>query len=130
MVRDYDESKIPSVYNLQDVPTAHEDAGSRQKIFRGLDSMVGFTTITADEEAVPHSHPFEQINLLIKGELDFFVGGEIVTLNEYDIIEIPPGVEHEARELGDEPAELLAFWPLREDRLENTAYQTEFPETE
>lgn len=128
MVRDYDESKIPAVYNLQDVPAARNDTGSTQKIFRGLDSMVGFTKIKSDEEAEPHSHPFEQINLLIKGKVDFYVGGEIVTLERYDILEIPPGVEHESRELSDGPAELLAFWPLREDRLEHTAYQTEFPD--
>lgn len=127
MVRAYDEAAIPSVYNLQDVPAVRDEPGVTQKVFRGLDQMVGFTVIRPEkEDAEPHSHPYEQVNMLVEGRLDFVVGDERVSLEPYDILEIPPGVEHTSRVASDEPAVLLAFWPLREDRLWATEYQTEF----
>jgi len=127
MVRDYDEAEIPSVYNLREAPPVREDPAFRQVVFRGLDQMVGLSVIGPDyPEAEPHSHPWEQTNLLVEGRLDFLVGGERVELERYDALTIPPGVEHTARAVADEPAVLVAFWPLREDRLDATGYQDEF----
>lgn len=127
MVRDYDEAQIPSVYNFPEVPPAREGEGFEQRIFRGLDLMVGFNIIEPDKpDAEPHSHPWEQVNMLLEGQLDFVVGDEVVRLEPYDILEIPPGVEHTARTVPGQAAKLLAFWPLRDDYLEGTAYQTEF----
>jgi len=40
---------------------------------------------------------------------------------------IPPEVPHASRTVEGETATLLAFWPLREDRLDATEYQREFP---
>lgn len=127
MVREYVESEIPAVYNLQDVPPVRDEPGLTQTVFRGLDQMVGFTVVGPEnEDSAPHSHPWEQVNVLLEGRLDFVVGGERVSLEPYDVLEIPPGVEHASRVVADEPAVLLAVWPLREDRLAATGYQTEF----
>lgn len=127
MVRDYNASEIPSVYNLQDVPPVRDEPGLTQVVFRGLDQMIGFTVIHPEnEDADPHSHPWEQVNILLQGRLDFLVGGERVSLEEYDILEIPPGIEHTSRVVTNESAHLLAIWPLREDRLSATEYQSEF----
>jgi quercetin dioxygenase-like cupin family protein len=127
MVRDYDESAIPSIYNFRDVPPHRDGEGVTQKVFRGIDQMVGFTIIEPDRpDAAPHTHPYEQINLLVEGELDFIVGDERISLEQYDVVEIPPGVKHTSRAVSDDPAILLACWPLREDRLASTQYQAEF----
>lgn len=127
MVRDYDPDAIPTVHNMRDVPPVRDEPGLRQVVFRGLDQMLGVTVVGPDrEDAPPHSHPFEQTNMLLEGELDFLVGGERISLRRYDTFAIPPGVSHASRAVGDEPATLLAFWPLREDRLSATEYQTEF----
>lgn len=129
MVRQYDESEIPSVYDLHEVPAARDEPGLTQKVFRGIDSMVGFSVIGPERDPSPHTHPWEQINLLAEGDLGFYVGGKTVSLSEYDVLEIPPGVEHTAEPISDDPAVLLAFWPLREDRLSATEYQSEFDAT-
>jgi quercetin dioxygenase-like cupin family protein len=127
MVREYVESEIPAVYNFQEVPPVRDEPGLTQTVFRGLDQMVGFTVIGPEkEDSDPHSHPWEQVNVLFEGHLDFLVGGERISLEQYDVLEIPPGVEHTSRVVSDESAVLLAFWPLREDRLSATDYQTEF----
>lgn len=131
MVRQYNRSEIPSVYNAETVPAVREEPGFRQIVFRGIDQMIGVTTIGPDREnRPPHSHPWEQMNVLVEGELDFIVDGERVSLDRYDMLTIPPDIEHASRAVSDEPATLLAFWPLREDRIDATGYQTEFPSTQ
>jgi quercetin dioxygenase-like cupin family protein len=127
MVRHYDADEIPSVYDLTDVPLARDEPGFTQVVFRGVDQMMGFSVIQPDKEDSPtHSHPWEQMNYLAEGRLDFVVGDERVTLERHDAITIPPGIEHASRAVADEPATLLAFWPLREDRVDDTDYQREF----
>lgn len=127
MARDYVESEIPSVYNLQEVPPRREEPGLTQTIFRGVDQMVGFNLIDPEkEDGAPHSHPWEQINFVADGQVDFVVGDERVTLEQYDVLEIPPDIEHASRADPDESAVLLAFWPVREEFQSATEYQTEF----
>ena len=129
MPRDYDRSAIPSVYNLQDVAPYREEPGFRQVVFRGIDQMVGFSQITPENpDSEPHTHPFEQMNMLVEGRLDFLVDGERVELEPYETLAIPPEIPHASRAVEGETATLLAFWPLREDRLDGTAYQEEFPD--
>jgi quercetin dioxygenase-like cupin family protein len=129
MVRDYDSSKIPSVHNLADAEPYRDGPGFQQVVFRGIDQMIGFSRIQPDKpDAEPHDHPYEQMNMLVDGRLDFVVDGDVVELEPYDSLVIPPEVPHTSQAVEGETATLLAFWPLREDRLEGTAYQTEFPE--
>ena len=129
MPREYDRSAIPSVYNLQDVEPFRDEPGFSQVIFRGIDRMIGFSQIGPDKpDGEPHTHPYEQVNMLVEGRLDFLVDGEIVELEPYDTLVIPPEIPHTSRAVEGESATLLAFWPLREDRLEATDYQREFPE--
>lgn len=127
MARDYDADSIPSVYNLDDVPPVREEPGFRQVVFRGIDQMIGFTRIEPEREnSDPHTHPFEQMNMLVDGRLDFLVGEERVSLEPNDVLTIPPEVPHASRTVAGESATLLAFWPLREDRVDATDYQDEF----
>lgn len=129
MVRDYDRSKIPNVHNLKEVAPYRESEGFQQVVFRGIDQLVGFTQMSPEKpEAEPHTHPYEQMNMLIEGRVEFHVDGEWVELEPYDAITIPPEIPHTARPIGGEHATFLAFWPLREDRTDGTAYQDEFPE--
>ncbi|MFB6303945.1 MAG: cupin domain-containing protein [Haloferacaceae archaeon] len=129
MVRDYDRSAIPAVHDLSEAPPVRDEPGFRQVVFRGIDQMIGFSEIGPEkEDGEPHTHPFEQANMLVDGRLDFHVDGERVALQPYDTLAIPPEVPHTARTVEGESATLLAFWPLREDRVDGTAYQREFPD--
>jgi|AntDeeMinimDraft_4_1070355.scaffolds.fasta_scaffold01745_3 mannose-6-phosphate isomerase-like protein (cupin superfamily) len=128
MVRDYDESEIPAVHNLEEVPPVRDEPGFRQVVYRGLDQMVALSVVQPDKKDTDtHSHPWEQTNVLVEGELGFVVGDEQVTLEQYDALTVPPGVEHTSRAISDEEAKMLVIWPLREDRVAGTEYQTEFP---
>lgn len=127
MVRDYDESAIPAVHNLEEAPPIRDEPGFSQVVYRGLDQMVALTTAQPDKEDTDtHSHPWEQTNVLVEGELDFVVGDEVVSLEQYDALTVPPGVEHTSRTTSDEVAKMMVIWPLREDRVSGTEYQHEF----
>ena len=128
MARDYDRSAVPAVHDLADAPTVRDEPGFSQSVFRGIDQLIGFSRIGPEyPDSEPHTHPFEQQNLLVAGRVDMLVDGELVALEPYDALTVPPEVPHTARAVAGESATLLAFWPLREDRLDGTGYQDEFP---
>jgi mannose-6-phosphate isomerase-like protein (cupin superfamily) len=128
MARDYDRDAVPSTYDLADAPTVRDEPGFTQSVFRGVDQLVGFSQIGPDyPDGEPHTHPYEQANLLVDGRVDMLIDGEVVELCPYDAVTIPPEVPHTARAVEGESATLVAFWPLREDRLGGTGYQAEFP---
>lgn len=129
MPRDYDRSAVPSVYNLQETPLCRDEPGFQQTVFRGIDQMVGFSQVSPEKvDSDPHTHPYEQMNMVLEGQLDFLVDGKRVNLEPYDTLMIPAEIPHTSRAVEDSTATLLAIWPLREDRLAETEYQMEFPE--
>jgi len=127
MVRDYDESEIPAVHNLEEVPPVRDEPGFRQVVYRGLDQMVALSVVQPDKKDTDtHSHPGADERPR-RGRTGLRRGDEQVTLEQYDALTVPPGVEHTSRAISDEEAKMLVIWPLREDRVAGTEYQTEFP---
>ncbi len=62
-----------------------------------------------------HSHPHEQVGMLLQGRAIFFIGGEQKTLQAGDLYRIPGNVRHRVVTL-DEPVRALdIFHPIRED---------------
>ena len=62
-----------------------------------------------------HSHPHEQMGILLEGELDFVVGEERCRARPGDMWRIPGGVPHQVT-AGDQPSKALdVFHPIRED---------------
>ena len=62
-----------------------------------------------------HSHPHEQVGVLISGELTFTIGDETQVVQPGKMWRIPGGVVHGAV-AGDEPVQALdVFCPVRED---------------
>lgn len=61
-----------------------------------------------------HSHPHEQITVVLQGVLEFDVGGRRFTASAGDAVVIPPGVEHEVRAVTDVVV-LDSFSPPRGD---------------
>jgi quercetin dioxygenase-like cupin family protein len=52
-----------------------------------------------------HSHPEEQITVVISGEIEFTVAGEEMTLRAGQAAVIPAGIPHGARVVGDQIVE-------------------------
>ncbi|AAL64443.1 cupin domain-containing protein [Pyrobaculum aerophilum] len=61
-----------------------------------------------------HSHPNEQITVVLQGLLEFDLGGRRLTAAAGDVVHIPPGVEHEVKAITDAVV-IDVFSPPRSD---------------
>jgi quercetin dioxygenase-like cupin family protein len=64
-----------------------------------------------------HSHPHEQVGMVLEGEAVFIVGGEQRTLRAGDMYRIPGNVRHKVIALEQPVKALDIFYPIREDYL-------------
>jgi quercetin dioxygenase-like cupin family protein len=96
---------------------------SRHTIFPGVDihtiagvhMMLSLVEFAPHAVVQPHSHPHEQMGMLLEGQLTFTIGGQTRTLQPGEIWRIPGGVVHSAV-AGDQPVKALdVFHPIRED---------------
>ena len=101
------------------------DHGSQRNLGPGVDisTVAGDGIMLSVVEFEPgavvdlHSHPHEQMGMLLEGELTFIIGGEKHVLGPGDIWRIPGNVEHSAI-AGEAPVRALdVFHPVREDYL-------------
>ena len=62
-----------------------------------------------------HSHPHEQVGIVLAGEIEMTVAGERRLLRPGEVYVIPGGVEHEARTF-EQPVKVMdVFSPVREE---------------
>jgi len=96
---------------------------SHHNIFPGVDifTVAGEQMMISMVEMQPgaiveeHSHPHEQMGILLEGELHFTIGGEFQVLKPGDMWRIPGDIPHRVV-AGDAPAKALdLFHPIRED---------------
>jgi quercetin dioxygenase-like cupin family protein len=62
-----------------------------------------------------HSHPHEQVGMVVEGEARFLVGDEERVLKPGDMYRIPGGVTHRVVALEGGLKALDIFHPIRED---------------
>lgn len=99
--------------------------GSHHAIFPGVDIrttagqgiMLSLVTFEPGSLVPDHSHPHEQMGLMLSGKAEFTVGGQTRILGPGDIWKIPGGVIHRVRALDGPALALDIFNPIREDYL-------------
>jgi len=96
---------------------------SQHQIFPGVNifttagerMMLSLVEFQPQAVVQPHSHPHEQMGMLLEGELTFTIGDQTRTLRPGEMWRIPGGVVHSAV-AGDAPVKALdVFHPIRED---------------
>ena len=101
------------------------DECSRHTIFPGVNirtasgekMMLSVVDLAADSVVEEHSHPHEQVGMVLQGKVIFTIGGESRTLSAGDVFRIPGNVRHKVVVL-DEPARAIdIFTPVREEYL-------------
>ena len=104
-------------------PTA--DEMSQHTIFPGVTvrtcagerMMMSLAELEPNAVVEDHSHPHEQVGLVLEGQAKFIIGGEEKTLKPGDMFRIPGNVVHKVIAL-DQPFKALdIFNPIREDYL-------------
>lgn len=87
--------------------------GVSTRTFWGDHMLLSLVTIEPNSLVPKHSHPHEQAGILVEGEMEMGIDGEVRVLKPGDMYIIPGNVEHYAR-TGDQPAKALdIFSPVR-----------------
>ncbi len=89
--------------------------GVAAKIVSGEKVMFSLVTLEPGAAVPEHSHPHEQMGMLLSGTLTLSVGGETHTLAGNEIYLMPGGVPHKAAAGPDGAVALEAFSPPREE---------------
>ncbi len=87
--------------------------GARTRTFWGENMLLSLVEIDANSLVPKHTHPHEQGGIVIEGEMEMGVAGEVKILKPGDMYIIPGDVEHYAK-TGAAPAKALdIFSPVR-----------------
>ncbi|MGN0734496.1 MAG: cupin domain-containing protein [Anaerovoracaceae bacterium] len=81
-----------------------------------MDNMLVMVNVLqpGHEIAPEHSHPDEQMSILLSGELDFYTDGEAHRMTAGSWIAIGSGVGHRTQVVGNEPCMIMdIFAPTR-----------------
>ena len=63
-----------------------------------------------------HTHPGEEIIYVLAGTIEYEVNGKPVTVRTGDVLFVPDGVVHSARNVGNDSAAELATYVLRKGK--------------
>lgn len=89
--------------------------GIKARTFWGEKMLLAVVDLDPRVHLPMHSHPHEQVGIVLEGEIEFTVGGKKKILKPGDVYVIPGGVEHEARTF-DHPVRVMdVFSPVREE---------------
>jgi quercetin dioxygenase-like cupin family protein len=119
--------EIPQ-YNLKDLPELNPRTGIVQKVFRGTGVGVSYAELHPTMKAGPHSHPWEQIFILLKGRVTLHVDDQVFQMEAGSVVRIRRNAVHYSDPPRPEDGVALnldIFTPLRPDFLPLTQYQTD-----
>ena len=119
-VRASQEEYDSRVVTYKDVPVVHLSPDAAVHIVAAKNATLSFATVAPNANTKVHSHPAEQLMIVVKGELDAVVAGKLYRVKAGDVVKIPGDVEHAANTLGQECQLIEVFAPARkefEDKL-------------
>jgi quercetin dioxygenase-like cupin family protein len=91
------------------------------KALFGEAAMLNLVELEPDAVVARHSHPHEQLGLILRGSMTLNVDGTDHLLEEMDGYTLPGGVEHEGIAGPDGALVLDVFQPVREDYRERAS---------
>jgi quercetin dioxygenase-like cupin family protein len=103
--------------NWATVPVERPSAGIERQMVVGSNVMVcrfRFAPLLVTPE---HSHPHEQVSLVVRGRVRFFIQGEERIASPGDVLHFPPDCWHGATMMEEEVELIDIFTPIREDFL-------------
>ena len=89
--------------------------GARTRTFWGAQMLFSPVEVDAGATAPLHTHPHEQGGIIVEGELEMGIGGEVRVLKPGDMYIIPGDVEHYAKGQDTKAVALDIFSPVREE---------------
>lgn len=77
--------------------------------------MLCDVTLQPDSESPLHSHPYEEMGLILEGEFEMTIGEDKQSLTPGDVYLVPPGVVHGGVTHEQKTLLVSAYSPPRED---------------
>jgi quercetin dioxygenase-like cupin family protein len=90
-------------------------AGAIAKPLFGEKAMINLVELEPGAVVALHSHPHEQLGVILRGSMKLVVAGVDHELEEMDAFTLPGDVEHEGIAGPDGALVLDVFQPVRED---------------
>lgn len=89
--------------------------GVTAKIASGEKMMFSLVTLAPHAVVPTHSHPHEQMGMMVSGTMEFTIEGEARVLSGSEMYFVPGGVSHAAKAGPGGAVALDAFSPPREE---------------
>jgi len=105
----------PRYYTIGDIDPKEIVEGVHIRIFSGNAATLSYVTIAPGALVPEHTHPHEQLGLILEGDAEFWVGEDRRRLHPGDAYRIPPNAPHGARGGASGCVVLDVFSPVRED---------------
>ena len=105
------------VTDWEKVPVEKVAEGISRQMVIGQRVMVCRFTFDPFVVTDVHSHPHEQITMVVSGKVRFTIDGQTVIAAPGDVLHFPPDNQHGATMLNEEVVLIDIFSPIREDFL-------------
>jgi quercetin dioxygenase-like cupin family protein len=118
--------KMLKTYHWNDIPDRELKPGIIQRGFRSDGVMVTYNYLQPGCKGSPHSHPFDQIFMVIQGRVQLHVEDQVFDCPAGTVIRIPPDYVHYVDPPTPEDGVAInvdIFGPAREDYLNIVSYQ-------
>lgn len=102
-------------FSISDLKSRSLAQGVEMKAFSGEKMMVVFFYMEPCAVMAEHSHPHEQMGIVLEGEVELVINGERKFVRKGDAYHIPSGVPHGGKVSGSPARVLDIFVPPRED---------------
>ena len=116
-----DNGKRSLVRDWTAVPVEQVAEGIKRQMVVGENMMMCRFTFDPFVVTDVHSHPHEQMTLVVQGKVRFTIDGLAVIAAPGDVLHFPPNNQHGATMLDEEVVLIDIFSPIREDFLTSSA---------
>ena len=108
----------PQFVSLSELPGFTLAEGIAARAVFGDGAMLNLVEMDPGTVIPRHSHPHEQLGVVLRGELTLVAGGQERALGPMDAYALPGELEHQAQAGADGALVLDVFRPIREDYRE------------
>ncbi len=114
-VRATEEERKAMVTKIGTIPRVELRPGSVTSIVPTSNMTLSFLELSPGLEAKLHSHPEEQVVVVLEGEVDLACNGKLYRAHAGELVVIPGGIPHSAVTLDKGCKVLDIFSPARKD---------------
>ena len=104
-----------SFWKPEGIPPRTLAPGVTARIAAGEKMMFSLVTLAPNAVVPAHSHPHEQMGMMVSGTMEFTIEGETRVLSGNEMYFVPGGVPHAAKAGPGGAVALDAFSPPREE---------------